>query len=286
MRRRGKEQPNSGQGQDYLGSVSDLMSGLIFIFIITVAVFALRLAETRQSLAETREELTNSDEVKKQVIESIRSELEKEGIEVEVDPEQGVLRLTDRAILFERGAADPDSKYHANVGIVANVLLRVLRCHVHEVGRIAALALPPQHPSYCKARDQVADSYVCPQERAGAKVNTVLVEGHTDSVPIKGSRRFKDNLDLSAARSAEVLRMMHQCEPELSGLTNRSNAPVISVSGYGETRPIDRQHPDADENRRIDLRFLMAPPEESTPSPEIEVAAPAPVEETRRELAR
>lgn len=266
-----RTRPSSAPSQspDFLASVSDLMSGLIFIFIITVAVFALRLAKATEAL-------TNAEQVRKEVVQAMAEELRKEGIDVTVDPEQGVLRLTDRAIRFPRGASEPEPTYHHNVGVVASVLLRVLQLHVEnfDSGDVPAA----ERPAYCE-QDEVgpvlsrgaADS-------VGAKVNTVLVEGHTDSVPIGRGFRFRDNLDLSAARSAEVFRMMLQCEPALLGLKNRTDSPVLSVSGYGETRPVDREHGEADANRRIDLRFMMEPPEAKP------VAPPAVLEQTRHEL--
>ncbi len=73
--------------------------------------------------------------------------------------------------------------------------------------------------------------------------------------------------------------MMVECEPELSGLLHRVGSPVLSVSGYGETRPVDRNHGEAGANRRIDSRFLMEPPEVKPAAPQ-----PAPVREMRQEL--
>jgi hypothetical protein len=80
--------------------------------------------------------------------------------------------------------------------------------------------------------------------------------------------------------------MMVGCEPELAGLTNQSRSPVISVSGYGETRPVDTDHRDADANRRIDLRFLMEPPKSAAGAVDpATVPVLPPVEDTRRELS-
>lgn len=277
MSSRGRAVAQPAQSQDFLASVSDLMSGLIFIFIITLAVFALRLAKTRA-------ELTNAKDVREQVVHSIAAELKKEGIDVEVDVEQGVLRLTDRAIQFPRGKSEPLPDHQSNVGVVASVLLRVLRCYVHEERQ----PMEDVHPRagrqpYCQQNGDVAAPYRCPDDARGAKVDTVLIEGHTDSVRVGSGSRYQDNLDLSAARSAEVFRMMQQCEPRLLGLMNRSGSPAISVSGYGETRPIDRENREGDANRRIDLRFLMEPPQSG--SGEDAVPEPPPVGETRRELS-
>lgn len=251
----------STQTQDYLASVSDLMSGMIFLFIITLAVFTLRLAEARRGLARTQRKLTNAAEVRAMVIETLKAELGNEGIHVEVDVDQGVLRLTDRAIRFPRGEARPYPEHAENVGILARVLHRVLPCYVRTPGRSQTSSRQEPRPSYCFQPGSPPDEqFKCPEIVRGAKVDTVLIEGHTDNVPVGPGASYKDNLGLSAARSAEVLRMMQACEPELAELKNGAGAPVISVSGYGESRPIDPMHRDAEINRRIDLRFLMEPP--------------------------
>ncbi|MCC6763161.1 MAG: hypothetical protein IT293_00730 [Deltaproteobacteria bacterium] len=243
------------------------MSGLIFIFIITLAVFALRLAKATT-------ELTNAEDMRTQVVQAMADTLRKAGIDVTIDPEQGVLRLTERAIQFPKGESEPEEEYRRNVGVVAEVLLRVLRCHVAEADNPRPHATPL--PSYCAPVDA---SWLCGADQSGAKVNTVLVEGHSDNVPIIGKGfHYKDNLDLSAARSAEIFQMMLQCEPGLRDLLNRTGAPVLSVSGYGETRPVLSVSGDAGPNRRIDLRFVMEPPEAKSVEP------PAAVEQVRHEL--
>ena len=53
MRARMRPVPQQSQSQDFLASVSDLMSGLIFIFIITLAVFAERESSS-EALTTTR----------------------------------------------------------------------------------------------------------------------------------------------------------------------------------------------------------------------------------------
>lgn len=270
MSSRARQTPTPSQSPDFLASVSDLMSGLIFIFIITIAVFTLRLAKATT-------ELTDAKDTRTEVVKAMADELRDEGIDVTIDPEQGVLRLTDRAIRFPRGDSMPEAAHHRNIGVVANVLLRVLRKHVSRFEPPADLIARAGRPPNCVA-EELEEPDLGPNE-SGSKVNTVLVEGHTDSVRIGSGSRFRDNLDLSAARGTEVFRMMQNCEPELAGLMNRAGSPVLSVSGYGETRPVDREHRDADVNRRIDLRFLMEPPQANDAKP------PAPVEETRQELA-
>lgn len=271
MSARVRRTPTPSQPPDFLASVSDLMSGLIFIFIITIAVFALRLAKATT-------EIRNADTVRREVVDSIVKELKQRDIEVRVDREQEVLRLTDQAISFPRGESTPEEGRRSNVGVIAKVLVGVLSSYVADFGQRGEASPANERPTYCEGTEAtILESLPDKTRDNGAKVNTLLVEGHTDTVLIGPGFRYRDNLELSAARSAEVYRMMLKCEPELSRLVNRTGAPVLSVSGYGATRTIEDDG-EADANRRIDLRFLMEPPQAEDSKP------PAPVEETRRKL--
>ena len=71
-----------------------------------------------------------------------------------------------------------------------------------------------------------------------------------------------DNYDLSARRGAETLRVMTRDRPELHEYLNLRGQPVLSFAGYGETRPINQEDTDEarDQNRRIDIRFILQTP--------------------------
>ncbi|MFV0474297.1 MAG: peptidoglycan -binding protein [Pikeienuella sp.] len=80
----------------------------------------------------------------------------------------------------------------------------------------------------------------------------LVVEGHTDDVPIS-SGRFRDNWELSQARALSVVRFLTEAE----GLP----AERLAALGYGEFQPIDPA--DTQEararNRRIELKFAERP---------------------------
>lgn len=76
--------------------------------------------------------------------------------------------------------------------------------------------------------------------------NPVLLEGHTDSVPIH-NQRFRSNWDLSAARSIAVLQLFE---------TRFGIAPQrFAIAGYADNLPVAGN--DSDEgrskNRRVDI---------------------------------
>jgi chemotaxis protein MotB len=75
---------------------------------------------------------------------------------------------------------------------------------------------------------------------------TILVEGHTDNIPIATSR-FSSNWELSTARATNVVQFM----------TAQENLPPQSFAavGYGEYRPIAAN--DTNENRAKNRRIVF-----------------------------
>lgn len=57
---------------------------------------------------------------------------------------------------------------------------------------------------------------------------SLSLEGHTDDVPLKNSKKFRDNWDLSSARGVALLNKLK----ELGTAETR-----MSVAGYSDTRP-------------------------------------------------
>ena len=58
----------------------------------------------------------------------------------------------------------------------------------------------------------------------------IMVEGHTDDVPYKGTGNITDNWDLSVKRATSIVRIL---------LNNRDIAPArITAAGRGEYMPV------------------------------------------------
>ena len=85
-------------------------------------------------------------------------------------------------------------------------------------------------------------------------VDAVQIEGHTDSVGFP-----ENNLRLSLSRGAATYLEAQGHRPGLLDYLNLAEQPVLSVSGYGESRPIAPNDSEGRGlNRRIDLRLIMA----------------------------
>lgn len=78
--------------------------------------------------------------------------------------------------------------------------------------------------------------------------NNIVIEGHTDNVPIKSSR-YSSNWELSTARGTSVLVTFIK--------EYNINPERFSVSGYGEYRPVaSNATPEGRaKNRRVDIIF-------------------------------
>lgn len=228
----------------YLMSVSDMMAGLLFVFILALVAFIISFQSARDEALEKVQDVTDAQEQRGSMLKDIERTLqEKYDIEVVVEPEHGVLRIPDRAVSFPIARAELPKAELNKLGWIAEVLADVVSCYA--------------------ANDNVPAG--CAPGKKG-ELEAALIEGHTDNVPIGEYARHQDNLELSTARAAYAYRNMVEFEPVIAELRNVQNQPIFSVSGYGAKRPVvGHEDPTNDaRNRRIDLRFLMSPPAADT----------------------
>lgn len=214
-------------------SISDLMAGLVFIFIITLMIFALTFGRASARLLDAKTARTA-------ILNKLKDRLGKENLVVEIDYDEGILRLTENTINFRRGEWKALPAHWERIDILAKVLSEVLPCFVHDSNGI------PCSP-------KVADS-----NKYASKIDALLVEGHTDSVRIIGGR-LRNNFELSGARATFVLNRLTESKPALNALENCRGRKILSISGYADLRLLEKD-PNHANNRRIDLRFLMEPP--------------------------
>lgn len=90
-----------------------------------------------------------------------------------------------------------------------------------------------------------------------AIIEAVQIEGHTDDVGSDHS-----NMLLAGRRAVSSYIAMTDHRPNLDDHLNYNNEPVLSVSAYGENRPVTSNGTEKGKatNRRIDLRFIMFSP--------------------------
>jgi len=240
------------EDENYFISMTDMMVGILFVFIILLMVFAMnfrqqtdtseerirRLEEVANTASRVQKEVSRlqnevegeiaaaaaAAELTRELLEKLRDRLQDEGLTVEVDFRSGVLRLGEDAINFAINSALLDEVAAANVDKLAAALAAVLPHYTPEGG-----------------------------SQKAAYVETVFIEGHTDR-----SGTAELNWQLSTARAVNTFWRLVQQQPYLRELRNRAGTPVLSAAGYADSRPIPGVDPgEYDRHRRIDLRFIL-----------------------------
>ena len=83
-------------------SISDLMAGILAIFILALSYFILNFGQASAQL--TQNNIKRAD-----LLKEIKEEMKRFEIPVEIDQKKGVLTLPD-GILFEAGKIEPNEK--------------------------------------------------------------------------------------------------------------------------------------------------------------------------------
>jgi outer membrane protein OmpA-like peptidoglycan-associated protein len=218
------------EGESYFMSMTDMMVGLLLIFIILLVYFALNL-QTKTA------ELTGANRTRAEILQDLQQSLQDKGLQVEIDTQTGVLRLPDD-VLFDKGRFELSAAGQGAIDKVAAAMIEVLPCFT--------------------------SSDLCKGERSPHLIDAVFVEGHTDKDVMVGAM---NNYGLSVRRAEATFARLQEVRPELNGFRNApsgqpGSAPILGLSGYGPDRPIADGDDEAAKkrNRRIDLRFLMSAP--------------------------
>ncbi len=232
----GRRGARPSEGGDYFASMTDLMLGLIFIFIIMLVGFAMNLHNAESRIISTTDKQNEATLARRDMLHDVARIL-KGVLPVTIDEENGTLQLGGD-VLFPQGAADAYPDALPKLKLLAHALDLVLPCY--------AVAADPHPLAQCAGKHK-------------GRLDAVYIEGHSDSMPIR-NLRFKNNWDLSAARASETFKHLVADDPALAKLANDRGERLIGVSGYGATRPVDESKSAAgmQRNRRIELRFIMA----------------------------
>ena len=263
LRRHQKDNNGSDDGHYYI-SISDLMTSLLFIFILILTYVMLSFVVKEDVLTveikkveEKVEELEKkkdilSDEIKKieqnieyrgELLQTLQDELLSQNINVEIDKESGNMRLKSD-LLFESGSADIRTEGKRQIGEIAKLLMIKM----------------------------IEDKYQM-------AIDTIFIEGHTDTVPINISRSYRgqwSNKELSAQRAINTyLEMLIATDNKINELKNKKGKHLLSYSGYASTRQLCAENeleqidmPASNElkscrskNRRIEFYFTVNTPD-------------------------
>lgn len=220
----------------YWVSFSDIMAGLLVIFILASMALVLQLQDKNEQVTQAIKEFQQAEKVRRTIVEEIVLDLEKADIEVFVSENHTVIHIPENVISFEQGRYDlpRDQNIQSNALKIGEALGRAIR-----------------------------------KDERWKYLDTVFVEGHTDNLPCPKRLCPMGNWGLSANRAIAVWRYWDETLDELSKLepiSNHVGDRLFSVSGYAETRPEastigkESTRDGRAKNRRIDIRFTIRRP--------------------------
>lgn len=251
----------------FLLSFSDLMASLLAIFILALIVMMVQLHKKQQELEQDRQKikltlvelLGSLQEIERtqdgiasalsgislrerslaSILEGMQRDLRERGIEVVVAENGSVLRIPEQALHFALGKFDIPPEFQNTANLIGQALLMALE-----------------------------------REENRKLLDTVFIEGHTDAV--RNSREM-GNWGLSTYRAISLWQFWTEKPGACAALKELKTPardeyhlerPLISVSGYGQTRPTGAPSPaipgpgtpegDNSADRRIDIRFTLA----------------------------
>lgn len=238
-----RQPPSPDEENPYWVSFSDLMSGLLVIFILAVIALIIDLTEKTERMKKAEEELKRRTEnvkqgieelkraelARKNIIHEIKDELAKRNVLVKIADNETVIRIPESTLAFQSGSDKIPTHSKPAVKEIGSVLNQAISRH----NRINYL-------------------------------DTIFIEGHTDSDDIY--YRGKGNWGLSVDRAISVWNFWENqgdLTPKFNTIINHNGQSLFSVSGYAATRRVEedeRTDTNKRRNRRIDIRLTVKKP--------------------------
>lgn len=244
--------PNSSASIDeenpYWMSFSDMMASLLVIFMLATAALMLQLSELIDKQEKRNVEadelvrkVMQAGKIRQDIVQELKKDLESslkdihgEKVDISVSLDNTVVHIPEAALRFTSGSSEIPDNMQENVRKIGNVLYNALN----------------------KTDEDT-------KKRRYEFLDTVFIEGHTDS-NFYNNAMLRGNWGLSAMRAISVWQFWeHSADQPSNGLVrifNHDNKSLFSVSGYGDTRPINKECEKYDDkchekNRRIDIRI-------------------------------
>lgn len=284
MFRRRQIPKKSGEGENpFLLTFSDFMASLLAIFILVLVVTLIQLKKKETYVPPAPPVNVKPPPPPQPNISTInipRGDLLDflNGIKIAQDGIAGALQgvsLRERALSSMLEGVQKDLRERGiDVALAENgTVLRISEQQLQFA--LGKYEIPPAQTGPARAIGQTLLSALSKDENR-ALLDTVFVEGHTDSVP---NSREMGNWGLSTYRAISLWNFWTEKPGELSALKALRTAPadpkieakpLISVSGYADTRSthglLDGQalKDDRPEDRRIDIRFTLVSSEKQS----------------------
>lgn len=250
---------SNNQSDTLFLSFSDIYSGMLFIFILILVYYIAQFNNKSEELTKPYKDRADMLEVLKQEIEKHKK------MTIHIDKNEGILRLTDDENCneyFKSGKYELTECGKDSFRVIRGVLIEILPCYSHKVFQN-------------KCNHKIL------KNKNLSKIDTILIEGHTDNLRVKKLKDISNNFDLSTERSRHVFQYLLSYREEketdhgneLFYLYNNKRIEknirqqkLFGVSGFGRLRNVSTSNEKSAKqrkklDRRIDIRFIMMKPE-------------------------
>ena len=100
-------------------SMSDLMAGLLGVFVLALAYFMLNVGDIQN-------QYTGNTEKRNAMLKEIKAEMKNYDVDIQIVEDQGIIRIP-AGVLFESGEADINGEGAEHINELSQVLYRVCR---------------------------------------------------------------------------------------------------------------------------------------------------------------
>ena len=213
-------------------SLSDLMSAMLFVFIITLIAYIINFSSNRDLAQSLGQQMSDLELKKSYIIKNVSDNLLRNGIRHSVDIKKGIVSISSDQLGFTAGQHRLSEAAVRTISKVSSSFASELSCPMVSIPNDASCV----------------DGFI-------PEIDYIYVEGHTDNVPFRPRNGIRDNVDLSLLRAASVKRVMDE-------LVSAESSKVFVPVGYGSTKPVVSYSVPTDDgkNRRIDFRFDLKKP--------------------------
>lgn len=207
----------SGGLEGFLITYSDMITLILVVFVLMYSVSKLDENKFAEALS--------SFQSKRMRIESVNVRLSK-----------AEMKMLERVRLLVKDNVDAESLSRSDTRTILHLLP-------------TSDLFAPGDAFFSEGAEDLIISTI--QEDMKEGVKQVLIDGHTDNVPMK-STKFPSNWELSAARASKVARFIIE--------KMRFPPERMVVTGYGEFRPLKANTNDDNRaaNRRVEIKILKA----------------------------
>lgn len=209
-------------------SVSDLMAGLVIIFILTLTYYML-------SYSEKTERLTENQKLKQEIMETIEKEMREKGFKVTIDKRHWVIRMPDE-LLFDSGSAKLKEKGKELTGALGSVLYDVFteKKFQKRIETVFIEGHTDHRPLGKKLRERFRSNWELSAQRA---INTWR--------------------ELTSIKK-ELENLVNNKNEKLFSVSGYADSRGV----------VPKDSENLQKNRRIDLRIAMSPPTKERPKKE------------------